>query len=231
MIIKPQYPQHELTLPISNKHIVFRPYLVKEEKVLLMALESNNRETYLRAIKQIMEGCILGEIKVDDLPLLDIEYFFLRLRAVSVGEVVTKKYKCENIVDNKSCNNIFDIKVNLNDIKVENVKTAKEMTLKLGGNLAVKMKYPKFNSNFSAEESIAAECLEVIFEGENAYYTKDFAAEDIVEFFESLTKPQFSIIEKFFESLPNLKTEVKHKCKKCGYDHEFTFEGYESFFV
>lgn len=231
MIIKPQYPQHELTLPISNKHIVFRPYLVKEEKILLMALESNNKDTYLKAIKQIMEGCVLGGINVDDLPLLDIEYFFLNLRSRSVGEIVTKKYRCENVVDNKSCNTIFDIKVNLNEVKVENVKSSKEMVLKLGSNLAVKMKYPKFNSNLSGEESIAAECIEIIFEGENAYYVKDFSPDDVVEFLESLTKPQFSIIEKFFETLPTLKSEVKHKCKKCGYEHEFTFEGYESFFV
>ena len=136
-------PVYELDLPLSKKHISFRPFLVKEQKNLLMALEADDAETIERNIKQILHNCTLtDDIEIDRLPVVDVEYYFINLRAKSVGEVVESKYKCNNEVDGKTCGNIMETNVDLTKIQITNNEINPE--IQITDKIVVKMKYPEF---------------------------------------------------------------------------------------
>lgn len=233
-------PIYELDLPLSKKHIRFRPFLVKEQRNLLMALEANDPETTEQNIRQVLHNCTLSEdIDVDTLPVVDVEYYFLNLRARSVGEISESNYKCNNTVDGKECGNIMEVKVNLLDIKVE-MDDALPDVVKLTDNITIKLKYPEFsimkkikNSENAADFafSVIAESIEYIHDGEQFYYAKETEPAELVDFIENLSNEQFGKLEEFFENLPKLKKKIDFKCNKCGFDHHIDAEGLESFFV
>lgn len=237
-------PIYDLELPLSKKKIKFRPFLVKEQKNLLMAMESNDSKSIESNIKQILENCtVKGNIDIEKLPVLDVEYYFLQLRARSVGEVVQNKYRCNNEIVNtegetKTCGNIMETEIDILNIQVENLKE-KADEVQLTENIVVKLKYPEFsvlnrlnqldNVTDVAFEMIA-DSIEYIFDGDQFYYAKESSHKELVEFVESLSQQQFSKIENFFNDLPKLKKTVEMKCSKCGFEHKFTVEGLESFF-
>jgi hypothetical protein len=233
-------PVYEIELPLSKQKISFRPFVVKEQRNLLMALEANDSETVKNNIKQVLRNCTLTDIDIEHLPVVDIEYYFLNLRARSVGEVVENSYKCNNEVEpDKTCGNIMDVKVNLLDIGVEMPEGIQD-TIMITNKLALKLKYPEFsvmekiNADSSVEEfafRLIADSIEYIHDGEQFYYAKESTPEELLEFVESLNQSQFDKLQEFFEKLPRLKTKVDFKCGKCGYDHSIDVEGLESFFV
>jgi len=230
-------PVYELDLPLSKKHIRFRPFLVKEQRNLMMALESDDKGNIEKNVRQVLHNCTLTEgIEIDDLPILDVEYYFLQLRARSVGEVVENKYKCENLVDEKPCGNLMESNLNLLDIKV-NMPENQSDVIQLNNKLSIKLKYPEF-SILSADISSATDLafsmivnsIEYIFDGEQYYYAKESNPEELTEFVESLNQQQFSKIEDFFSNLPTLNKTIQMDCKKCGFHHTIEVEGLESFF-
>ena len=230
-------PVYELDLPLSKKHIRFRPFLVKEQRNLMMALESDDKGNIEKNVRQVLHNCTLTEgIEIDDLPILDVEYYFLQLRARSVGEVVENKYKCENLVDEKPCGNLMESNLNLLDIKV-NMPENQSDVIQLNNKLSIKLKYPEF-SILSADISSATDLafsmivnsIEYIFDGEQYYYAKESSPEELTEFVESLNQQQFSKIEDFFSNLPTLNKNIQMDCKKCGFHHTIEVEGLESFF-
>lgn len=233
-------PIYDLTLPLSNKKIRFRPFIVKEQKNLFMALESNDDDAIQENIKQVLRNCTLTEnIDVDDLPVVDIEYYFINLRAKSVGEIVENKYRCENVVEEKKCNNVMEISLNLTDIKVEGVVKGNDV-IQLTNKISVKLKYPKFSilksiRNMDKMTEIAmrmvAESIEYIYDGEQFYYANEVSVEELIEFVESLSQKQFQLIEKFFQEMPKLEKKIKMTCRKCGFNHNLDIEGLENFFV
>ncbi len=233
-------PIYDLTLPLSNKKIRFRPFIVKEQKNLFMALESNDDEAIQENIKQVLKNCTLTEdIDIDELPVVDIEYYFINLRAKSVGEIVENKYRCENIVEEKKCNNVMDISLNLTDIKVEGAAKGNDV-IQLTNKISIKMKYPKFSilksiRNMDKMTEIAmrmvAESIEYIYDNEQFYYAKEVSTEELIEFVESLNQKQFQLIEKFFQDMPKLEKKIKMTCRKCGFNHSLDIEGLENFFV
>lgn len=233
-------PIYDLTLPLSNKKIRFRPFIVKEQKNLFMALESNDDESIQENIKQVLRNCTLTDgVEIDDLPVVDIEYYFINLRAKSVGEIVENKYRCENVVEEKKCNNIMDISLNLTDIKVEGVVEGNDV-IQLTDKISIKLKYPKFSilksiRNMDKMTEIAmrmvAESIEYIYDGEQFYYANEVSIEELVEFVESLNQKQFQQIEKFFQDMPKLEKKIKMTCRKCGFKHSLDIEGLENFFV
>jgi len=232
-------PVYELDLPLSKKHIRFRPFLVKEQRNLMMAMESDDKDTIEKNIRQVLHNCTLTEgIDIDQLPILDVEYYFIQLRARSVGEVVENKYKCENVVNDTSCGNIMESKLNLLDIKVnmpENVSDVVQLT----GKLSVKLKYPEFSILSQSISKTATDLafamvinsIEYIFDGEQYYYAKESTPQELTEFIESLSQEQFTKIENFFENLPTLNKVVEMNCNKCGFHHKIEVEGLESFFA
>ena len=230
-------PVYELDLPLSKKHIRFRPFLVKEQRNLMMALESDDKGNIEKNVRQVLHNCTLTEgIEIDDLPILDVEYYFLQLRARSVGEVVENKYKCENLVDEKPCGNLMESNLNLLDIKV-NMPENQSDVIQLNDKLSIKLKYPEF-SILSADISSATDLafsmivnsIEYIFDGEQYYYAKESSPEELTEFVESLNQQQFSKIENFFSNLPTLNKNIQMDCNKCGFHHTIEVEGLESFF-
>ena len=230
-------PVYELDLPLSKKHIRFRPFLVKEQRNLMMALESDDKGNIEKNVRQVLHNCTLTEgIEIDDLPILDVEYYFLQLRARSVGEVVENKYKCENLVDEKLCGNLMESNLNLLDIKV-NMPENQSDVIQLNNKLSIKLKYPEF-SILSADISSATDLafsmivnsIEYIFDGQQYYYAKESSPEELTEFVESLNQQQFSKIEDFFSNLPTLNKNIQMDCNKCGFHHTIEVEGLESFF-
>lgn len=232
-------PIYDLTLPLSNKKIRYRPFLVKEQKNLLMAIESDDQESIQENIKQILRNCTLTEdIDIDDLPVIDIEYYFINLRAKSVGEVIENKYRCEAIVDDKKCNNVMETTINLLDIKVDGLVKDNDV-IQLNDKIFVKMRYPKFSVLKSVKDmnkmadiamKMVAESIEYIYDGEQFYYSREATEKELLEFVESLNQKQFEKIEKFFDSLPKLQRKVQMTCSKCGFQHNFDIEGLENFF-
>lgn len=237
-------PIYELDLPVSKKHIRFRPFLVKEQKNLFMALEADDTETISNNIKQVLLNCTLTEgIDIDNLPIVDVEYYFLNLRARSVGEVVEAKYRCNNTVvsengEAKDCNNVMETSVNLLDIKVDN-STVVDSLIKITDKIAIQMKYPAYNAIKIASQTeeisdialeVVISAIEVIYDGQQSYYAIDSTKEELMQFLEGLTQPQFEKIEQFFQSIPKLEKTIDLKCGKCGFEHKIQFEGLESFF-
>ena len=232
-------PTYELTLPLSKKQIIFRPFLVKEQKILLMAGESGEKDSIVRALKQVLQNCTLSEVKIESLPLLDIEYYFLNIRARSVGEIVEMKYKCENEVDSIICGNNLDVSFNLLEIEVKNSENFND-TVMITDVIGIKFKHPDYSlfEKISENQNPADMALDIIvnsvdyiFEGDTFHYAAETPKEEIHEFLDSLSQNKFEMIEKIFENLPYLKKDVPIKCSKCGYEHLVKMEGLESFFV
>ena len=232
-------PVYELDLPLSKKHIRFRPFLVKEQKNLLMAMESGDKQSIEQNVKQVLNNCTVTEgIDIEKLPVLDVEFYFLNLRARSVGEVVENKYRCDNKVDDKVCGNIMETSLNLLEIKVENLVDGKDV-IQLTDEISIKLKYPEFSilSKLSKLESVSdvafkmiAESVEYIYDGEQFYYAKETTTEELIEFIENLNQVQFAKIEDFFANLPKIEKKIEMKCSRCGFEHKLDVEGLESFF-
>jgi hypothetical protein len=232
-------PTYEIELPVSKKKIKFRPFLVKEQRNLLMALESNDSNATQQGVRDILVNCTLTEgIDIDRLPIIDIEYYFINLRAKSVGEVVESRYRCNNEVNGKECGNIMEKDIDLTQIKVE-VNDEISPEIQLTPNITIKMKYPEFGvvkDSLQYENinqvtfNMIAESIEYIYDGEQFYYGHEAQPGEMLEFVEGMNQEQFSKVEKFFDNLPKLKETVKITCGKCGFNHTIEVEGLESFF-
>jgi len=232
-------PIYELDLPLSKKHIRFRPFLVKEQRNLLMAMESEDRETIEKNIKQVLHNCTLTEnVDIEKLPITDVELYFLNLRARSVGEVVQNKYRCENIVNGDSCDNLMDSSVNLLEIKVDMGNTG-DGVIQLTKDISMKLNYPEFafleriGASTNASDvafGMIVDCVDYIFDGEQYYHAHESTREELMQFIESLNSTQFAKIEEFFNNMPKLNKRIDLTCSKCGFNHKIEVEGLESFF-
>jgi hypothetical protein len=232
-------PSYEIDLPVSKKKIKYRPFLVKEQRNLLMALESQDSNSTQQAVRDILVNCTLTDgIDIDKLPIIDIEYYFINLRAKSVGEIVESRYRCNNIVDDKECGNIMEKNIDLTQIKVQVAEDIKP-EIQLTPQISIKMKYPEFGvvkDSLKFEDinevtfNMIAESIEYIYDGEQFYYGHEAQPGEMIEFVEGMNQEQFSKVEKFFDNLPKLREEVKITCGKCGYNHTIEVEGLESFF-
>jgi len=240
-------PQYTLTIPSSGKEVKYRPFLVKEEKILLLAMESEKTEEIITATKTIIENCVYGDINVEEMPTFDIEYIFLQLRAKAKGEVLDLKYKCPK------CELEIPITIDIDKIKVSRNENHTN-NIKLTEDLGVMMKYP--NMALQAEMAMAEDkteierlfetvtsCIDYIYDKDTTYPAKDHTAKEMVDFLESLTDTQFQKLSKFFETAPVLKHDVELYCKnkgkvpkgekkkECGYKEKITLEGLNSFFA
>jgi len=244
MLPKIDVPIYELILPLTKKSIRFRPFLVKEEKILLMAMESEEPDAVLLAIKQILTNCCLDDLDVDDLPITDIEYLFLNLRARSVNEIVELPYRCNNKIDangeQKECGNIVTLQMNLLEIRPE-VHEKKIDKIELSENMGILIKYPSFKMVEEAQKQEGSEvdklmnilvaCIDGVYTEETIFYSKDVPKKELLDFIENLTREQFSKVQEFFETMPKIKKDVDFSCTKCGYQETITIEGLQSFFV
>lgn len=245
MLPKIDVPIYEVKLPLLKKTCRFRPFLVKEEKLLLMAMESEDEKTVTDTIKQIINNCCLDELDIDSLPISDLEIFFLNLRARSVGEQVEMQYRCNNTVEKENgemsdCGNL--VKMNMNLLEVTPSFTEGHTNkIELSDKMGIVMKYPTFkmidienNENKTEVESlmdVILDCVDFIYDEDSLYYQKDIDRKELQEFVESLTREQFIKVQNFFETMPKVKKDLHFKCNKCGYEEKIFVEGIQNFFV
>jgi hypothetical protein len=244
MLPKIDVPVYSVKLISNDKTLQFRPFTVKEEKLFLMANESEELDSVVDTIKQILNNCILDEFDINSLPLFDIEYLFLNIRARSISEIVNLKYKCNNNIldeetkEEKKCNNVVEIDLNVLDIKPEKQEshTSKiEITERMG----MVMKYPSFETlkNFDIEnqsDSIIKTtigCIDYIYDQDSIYYAKDNTEEELIEFVESMQAKDLEKIKAFFDTMPKMKRDIDFKCNKCGHEEKVELEGIQNFFV
>ncbi len=231
-------PTYELELPSTKQTIKYRPFLVKEEKLLVIALESEDTKQITNAIKTVIKNCIETKgIKVESLPTFDIEYLFLNIRAKSVGEEIEVNIICPD--DNET--NV-SVKINVDDIKVqENEQHSNK--IKLDDHLMMEMKYPsldqfiKSNFDFSNDNALdqsfelVASCVDKIYNQEEVWAAGDVTKKELMEFLDQMNSSQFKQIEKFFETMPKLSHTVKVTNPKTEVESDVILEGLSSFFV
>jgi len=226
-------PTYELVVPSNKKKIKFRPFLVKEEKVLLMALETDDEKNIKNAVFELLKACISTRIKLENLASFDLEYIFLNIRAVSVGEIVQMNVTCQD--DNET-----QVKYNLNltDVNVIFPK-GHDSKIMLTDTLGVIMKYPSFdgfvqgqftnNKEFDVIK-VVAESIDQIFEGEEVYDESTTSKKEFIQFVEGLTSPQLEKIQEFFETAPRLEYSFKVTNPNTGKESEYSLRGLQSFF-
>ena len=230
-------PTYELVLPSTKKTIKYRPFLVKEEKLLVLALETENQREITNAVKSVIKNCISTRgVKVESLPTFDIEYLFLNIRGKSVGEEVEV-----NIIAPDDGVTEIPIKIDIDDIKVtENPDHNKQ--IKLNDELMMEMKYPSLDqfikNNFDVNQNdfeqsfeLIASCVSKIYNEDEVWSADDVSKKEIVEFLEQMNSIQFKGIEKFFETMPKLTHKVKVTNPNTQVESEVVLEGLSSFFA
>ena len=231
-------PVYETVLPSTEKVIKYRPFLVKEEKVLLTAMEDGKTKTIMNAVKQVLKNCIQSKIDLDKLPTFDLEFLFLRLRAKSVGEEVTIGLKPWGCPQNNGelCNKTTEVKVNLEEVKV--IKDEKHTSkIMLDDNVGIKMRYPDISKidsdmgdNFETGMKMVKDSIDMIFTSEETHERDTISEKELEEFIDSLNTEQFGKIREFFDTMPQLKHTAKYTCSTCGEEKETTITGLNSFF-
>jgi len=230
-------PTYELELPSTGQTIQYRPFLVKEEKLLLIALESEDTKQITTAIKTVIKNCIQTKnIKVESLPTFDIEFLFLNIRGKSVGEEIEVNLICPDDEETTVSVNIL-----LDDIKIQK-NDEHDKRIKLDETLVMEMKYPSleqfiknnfdFASNNTMEQSfdLVASCIDKIYNEEEVWSASDVTKKELLEFLEQMNSSQFKEIEKFFETMPKLSHKVKVKNPNTGVESDVLLEGLSSFF-
>ena len=232
-------PSYELELPSTGKTITYRPFLVKEEKLLVIALESEDTKQITNAIKAVIRACILSKgIKVEALPTFDIEYLFLNIRGKSVGEDLDVKLICPD--DNQT---EVNVNINLDDIQVQKPEGHSNQ-IKLDNNLMMELKYPSLNefikNNFDPNEvgtnameqsfDLIGSCINKIYNEDEVWIAADCSKKEINDFLDSMNSNQFKEVETFFETMPKLSHKIKVKNPKTKVESDLVLEGLASFF-
>ena len=233
-------PVYTTTIPSTKKIIKYRQFLVKEEKALLIAQESEEVGVLVDTVKSVIRSCTNVEgqapIDPDTLASFDIEYLFLQMRIVSVGELVDLKLACDTCTDEKA---FATIHLDLRNAKIEQGE-GHTPKIPLFDDVGVVMKYPTLNTVKGVETflghdldqsfEIVADCIDYIYSGEEVFTAKETSRDELLKFLNNLTGEQFERIEAFYETMPRLKTYMNYKCPVCGKEHDKYLEGLSSFF-
>lgn len=241
MLPKIDLPTYQLRLPSNGKGISVRPFLVKEEKLLLMAVESNDDREIINATKQIINNCLINQdVDVEKLPFFDIDYLLIALRAKSVGEAIDIRFTCNNVTDEGyRCGNQFPAKIDVSNCKVIKDETL-SFNIQISSKVTVKMKYPNYttmktileNDNvINKKIAIMAGSIDMIQDGETIHTSKDFTKEDLFQFIENLTQEQYRKLERFVDNFPSFVVTTTATCDACGFEHNLEYKDFTSFFV
>ena len=217
---------YEAKLPSTNKVIKFRPFLVKEEKILLTALEDGEQSSMMVAVKNIIKNCVQSKIEVDKLPIFDIEYIFLKLRAKSVGEKTNINLKCQE------CKVENEIEIDMEKIEVSKPK-GHDRKIMINDEVGVMMSYPVITTAGVDEQDgmkIVQDCIEMIFTGEETHERGSYTEKELNDFVESMDSKQFGKIKNFFETMPKLQHNIKFNCVSCEKENSIMLEGLDAFF-
>jgi len=237
-------PVFELTLPSTGKEVRYRPFLVKEQKILLMALESKEQKEMVRAIKQIVNNCAVDKVNVDELPMFDMEYFFVKLRAKSVGENIELRltHPMGKNTDGQDCQHITEMSLNLMEVEVQKEQGhTNKIILDETSGVGICLKYPTMSladklqaaenqSQIDVILNLVADSIDYIYDRDNVYPAKESTKKELLEFVNDLSQDQFKRLTDFFNSMPKLKHTIKWKCAECGCEESLDLEGMASFF-
>jgi len=229
-------PTYDLTIPSSNRKIKYRPFLVKEEKILIIAMETQDDKQIAEAVKDVLGSCILTKgISIDKLSTFDIEYLFLNIRGKSVGETVEVMITCPD--DNTTK---VPVTVNLDEIQVKR-SDDHDIDINLDGKLSMRMKYPSMGefvkNNFNVEMKVedtfdmVCSCIEQVFSEDESWAASDCTKKELLDFLEQLDSSQFKKIEKFFDTMPKLSHTIKVTNPKTKVESDVVLEGLNAFFV
>ena len=232
-------PTYELKLPSSNKKIKYRPFLVKEEKILILALESRDENEITNAVTDILKKCILTKgIDIDNLPTFDIEYVFLNIRAKSIGEDIKMNVTCPDDGETK-----VPVTIYVDEIKVQKQKDHK-IDIVLDDKMTLRMKYPSLNqfvdNNFNTSDEpesqvqktfkVVADCMDTVYTKEDAWDVKDYSPQERLDFVEKLSSKQYKLIEKFFQTMPKLSHTIEVINPNTKQKNSVVLEGLADFF-
>lgn len=239
-------PLYDVVCP-SGLKVSFRPFLVKEEKLLMVAMQSDETPTILNSAKMVLQNCVgdISGIDIDKLPLFDVEFLFLNLRARSIGEIVKLKYRCnQHVLDANTgntvvCGTVSEYEVDLLGIK-PTFGTGHSKYIQLTDGIGITMRYPTFKSfrgiakkDLPSDEAFAflVECIESINDADRVILTKDVTPEEVSEFVDDMSKQQIEKMDMFFDTMPKIEKVIQFKCPKCQYTEEIVVKGLENFFV
>jgi len=230
-------PTYELTLPSVDVKVKYRPFLVKEEKILLQALESNENNQIVQALKDIVNSCTFGQLNGENMPTFDLEYVFLQIRAKSVGEIAKLKLLCP---DDKETYGEVEIDLSKVEVQVDEGHT-NNIVVDKEKNVGIIMKYPTVDSVDTSKNvkglkteqlfDMITTCMHEIYEGEKVHNVNDYSKEDLHKFLEGLDKQSFDKINKFFETMPQLKHEFELENPKTKVKNKIVLKGAQDFFV
>jgi len=229
-------PTFELEVPSTDEKIKYRPFLVKEEKILLMAMESGENKDIVQAVKDIVSECTFNKLNLGTMPMFDVEYIFLNIRAKSVGEISKLNLLCPD--DGKTYTNV-EIDLSKVEVQVEKDHTNK---IELSDDMGMIMTYPTIDlfaesgiENITANNmlDVIGSCILQIYEekGEKVYEAKDQTKKELIEFIESMNTKQFKLLQKFFDTMPKLKHEITIKNPKTKKESKITLTGLNDFFA
>lgn len=233
MLPKLVTPKYDMIIPSTGETVTYRPYVVKEEKILLIAFESQDEKQIETSVLDIIKSCIESKIDLNKLSTFDIEFMFVTLRSKSVGEGIKLNMPCE------SCEHTNEVKINLDELNVANLDEEIDKHVKLTDDISVDLKWMAVSDRLSAAETktetdsvinLVAKSIETIYSGEEIHSTKDVTKKEVVEFVESLNTDQFQSITEVIGKSPYLNYLMKFDCEKCGHSHERELNGLADFF-
>ena len=229
-------PIYNAMLPVSKQEVNFRPYVVKEQKILLMAVESKEQRAIIEAIAQIVGNCVLSKIDTRTLPVTDVEFLFYNIRARSQSETVDLQYKCHNVVGDDICGGKMYHKLNLlTDLEVSE---ALPSLIQITDTIGVKLNHQKFEITSiigeltpEQEFNIVAKNIDYIYDETSSYSSKDVSLTELVAWLENLTMDQYFKIGEFYANEPRIYKKIILNCKKCGTEHKLEVEDIFDFFI
>ena len=233
MLPKIATPKYDMIVPSTGKSITYRPYVVKEEKLLLIAMESQDENQIEKAVLNIIKECVESPINVDDLTTFDVEMIFITLRSKSVGEGIKLAPKC------KYCEEINEVKIDLEKITVENLSDTVDKHIKLTDDISIDLKWHtmkdrtedlKKETETETIINMIVASLETIYSGEEIFAVKDFSKKETVDFVESLNTDQFNEIVEVLANVPYLSYDMDYDCEKCGKENHISLNGLTDFF-
>lgn len=234
-------PVYTLTIPSTKKEFKYRPFLVKDEKALMIAQQSEDPTVMLDTVKEVIKACTNPKTptNVEKLASFDVEYIFLQMRAKSVGEFVDLVFQCDTDHGEQNDKARATVRIDLTQVGVE-FPGGTTNKIPLFGNVGVVMKYPNIETLKKLEQSneedidqifdIVIDCIDYIYDSDEVFVAKDQSKSEMVEFLNNLTSEQFERIQQFFQTMPSLKTWVDYECPVCGKKHHKYMEGLQSFF-
>ena len=231
-LVVTRYP---VTIPSTGEEYIMRPYLVKEEKILLLAMESQDPKQIALAIRNLINNCIEGEINIDSLAGFDIEKLFLELRGISVGEKIQLQTKCQA----EGCEHPNAVEIDIKDIQLKDYNPD-DSIIKLSDDVGVTMRYPTIDllndmegdlDSLDTLMNVVTSCINTIFDNENIYESKKENIKEVQDFVDNLTSDQFKLISSFFQNTPVLEYDLRFNCEKCEHESSYELRGLQSFFT